>query len=303
MNEFELNTVIDPELVNNNFRGLADGSLDDNNNSLELFRSEGIYDHVVSGCVWTGDNYGGNRLGSMTSGVVMLAGVRVPVAAISGRTFTASKDTYIDVDNSGTVYYTEASNNAASPALTAGRIRIAIVVTGASSIASLASINQGQTNKVLPIISSNQLAVTDSLGNMICNRSMRPGVIGYGECLTGNASAGSTPTAIPGMQARVLVPTSRRIKVTAWFRNMYCDAAGGAVALAALYQDGTEVAQAYAQAAATPGVFSASIMYITNPTTTSLITYDIKLRSSGGGNAHADGNSSSSPLVLVVELV
>lgn len=129
------------------------------------------YDYVVSGCAWTGDSYGVNRNASMTAGVMYINGRRHTVALVTARTFTASKDTYVDAlsngDGTATLVYTEVANNAASPTLAANSIRLGIVVTGASTIASVASINQGQVGKTLPIASSNPYAVTDSLGNLI----------------------------------------------------------------------------------------------------------------------------------------
>lgn len=67
MYTFNPNTKIESAKVNANFAGLADGTLDDDNNSLELFRNEAMYDFVASGCVWTGDSYGVNRNASMTN--------------------------------------------------------------------------------------------------------------------------------------------------------------------------------------------------------------------------------------------
>lgn len=125
----------------------------------------GGFNFVESGCVWSGDSYGSTRNASMTSGVVYIGGKRLTVAAVSARTFTASKDTYVDFadngDGTAAIIYTEVTNNAASPStLTTGtfadstHIRNAIIVTGASNIANVGSVNQGQESKVLPISSS-----------------------------------------------------------------------------------------------------------------------------------------------------
>lgn len=150
--------------------GLANGDLDTTNNNLPFWRGYDVKDHVMTGCTWTGDAYGSTRYASMTSGVVCIGGKVVVVDSVANRLFTASKDTYIDVDNTGALYYSEVANNAASPSLTAGRLRVAIIVTGASNIANAGSINQGQFNKALPVISGNYLVFGDSNGNPICNR-------------------------------------------------------------------------------------------------------------------------------------
>lgn len=150
---------------------IATGDIQHRSISLETIRSELLKDFVASGCVWSGDSYGSTRAASMTAGVVYVGGKRVAVSSVSARTFTASKDTYVDVDNAGTLTYTEANNNAASPALAAGSLRLAIIVTGAGSIADAGSVNQGESTKVLPIASSIPYATVDSIGNRICRRS------------------------------------------------------------------------------------------------------------------------------------
>ena len=110
--------------------GLANGDLDTTNNNLPFWRGYDVKDHVMSGCVWTGDAYASTRYASMTAGVVCIGGKVVAVDSVANRQFTASKDTYIDVDNTGALYYSEVSNAAASPALSSGRLRIAVIVTG-----------------------------------------------------------------------------------------------------------------------------------------------------------------------------
>ncbi|MCC6477580.1 hypothetical protein IT157_11050, partial [bacterium] len=123
--------------------GIANGDLSTTNNNLPLFRQYSVADHVMSGCVWTGDSYASTRNASMTAGIVCIGGQIVSVDAVANRSFTASKDTYVDVDNTGTLYYTEVTNNADSPSLTSGRMRIAVITTGASNIASAGGICQG----------------------------------------------------------------------------------------------------------------------------------------------------------------
>lgn len=108
---------------------------------------------VVSGCVWTADSPGTTRNGSMTAGTVMIKGILLTVASISGHTFTASSDTYIDLSDNGdgtaAVTFTTVANNVTSPALASSgtlftTCRIAVVVTTSTAITSTAaSICQG----------------------------------------------------------------------------------------------------------------------------------------------------------------
>jgi hypothetical protein len=71
----------------------------------------------------------------MSSGIVYINGLRVPINGINSYTFTASQDTYIDVDVNGNVYYIPVPNNATSGmTLTANAVRIAKVVSGTGSL-------------------------------------------------------------------------------------------------------------------------------------------------------------------------
>jgi hypothetical protein len=114
-------------------------------------------DYFLSGCIWSADAVGSTRLASMTSGVVVIGGKPLTVAAVTSRTFTASKDVYVDFKDNGDgtavpVYY-DNTTNAASPtfATTTGTVRNAIIVVGATNIATTASINQGRIIGVLPL--------------------------------------------------------------------------------------------------------------------------------------------------------
>lgn len=182
--------------------------------NIETRGAETIFDHVASGLVWSGDAYGSTRVASMTSGVVYIAGVRVPVPAVTSRTFTASRDTYIDVGTDGVVDYNEVTNNNASPALSASHIRIAIIVTGASNIADVGSVNQGQEDKILPIASSIAYTTTDSLGNLICSRDPNRRTLGYRQILTAPTTTSGTVAAITGLTVPVIAPTGRKVLVT-----------------------------------------------------------------------------------------
>ena len=178
---------------------------------------------VVSGGIWSGDAYASTRAASMTAAVCYIAGIRTTVSLVTARTFTASKDTYVDIlsngAGTGTLVYTEVTNNAASPALAANSIRLAIVVTGATNIAAVGSINQGQPNKVLPIASNIPYTYTDSLGNIICSRTPNPVVIAYRESVA-NTTSSTSITAVFGLSCPIIVPSGRNIKVTFWVARL-----------------------------------------------------------------------------------
>lgn len=183
------------------------------------------FDFVASGCVWSGDAYASTRVASMTSGVAYINGRKHTVAAVTSRTFTASKDTYIDLlysltDNVATVVYTEASNNAASPALAANSIRIGIIITAAGSIADAGSVNQGQETKVLPIASSTPYTVTDSLGNLICPRDPNRKVLGYRQITANFTTTSATPVIVTGLSFPAIIPTGRKVRVTGYIYTL-----------------------------------------------------------------------------------
>lgn len=182
--------------------------------------TDGFYDYVASGGVWSGDSYGSNRNASMTAMVIYINGRRISISAVTARTFTASKDTYIDVldnaDGTGTLVYTEVSNNAASPSLAANSVRIGIIVTGASTIAAAGSVNQGQETKVLPIASSQAYQVTDSLGNLICPRDPNRRLLGYRQILANVTTTSTSFANITGLAVPVIIPSNLR-KIQALF--------------------------------------------------------------------------------------
>lgn len=199
--------------------------------------TDDFFDHVASGCVWSGDSYGSTRVASMTAGVVYVSGIRATVSAVTSRTFTASKDTYIDVDSTGAITYTEVANNAASPSLSAGNVRIGIIVTAAGSIASVASVNQGEENKVVPIASSIAYSVTDSLGNLICPRDPNRKILGYRQIVANFAPGTTAETVVTGLTVPVIIPTGRKIRVSSY--STAITGSTGAVALTV--RNGTSV--------------------------------------------------------------
>lgn len=270
--------------------------------SLETIHSHFTYDFVQSGCVWTGDSYGVNRNASMTAGVVYLSGRRVAVALVTARTFTASKDTYMDVDNTGTITYTEVANNAASPALTAGSVRIGIIVTAAGSIAAVGSVNQGEETKVLPIASSIAYTTTDSLGNLICPRDPQRRIIGYRQIITSFATASTTAVQITGMTCPVIVPTGRKVKITGHLPSTSNAAVANFVQT---IWDGTvgsgtqlQASQVYMPTAGT-GNENTSVA-ITTPAAASK-TYNLGLHTNT--NTATTFGSATAPVNIIVELV
>jgi hypothetical protein len=268
---------------------------------------ETTFDYVASGCVITGDSYGTNLKWSMTAGVVYIGGRRVVVGALSAQDVTASKDTYIDVSNAGTVTFTggnSVANNAASPALAASYIRLGIIVSGAN-ITSVASVNQGQETKVLPIASSIPYAVTDSLGNLICPRDPNRKILGYRQILSNFSCTVSTVTDVTGLSMPVIVPTTRKVKVSVYASSIYqADASGGNDRGPSVYlAEGATVLQVAAAYGSLNNTLStpAHLTYISSPSAGSH-TYKAQLGPGAFGTSTLRA-SSTSPAFIMVELV
>lgn len=261
---------------------------------LHRYGTDGTwFDYVASGCVWTGDSLGSTRAASMTSGVAYINGRRHTVAAVTSRTFTASKDTYIDllystVDNVATPVYTEVTNNAASPALASNSIRIGIIITGATTIADAGSINQGQVGKLLPIVSSQPYESTDSLGNLICPRDPQRRNLGARQNITNQAGLVGV-TDLTGLSVPVIVPANRRILVTGLihFGNNSANALNNFL----INEGATTLNQAQFTASNTANAFTAPPLSIELTPTAGLHTYKLAFgpATTGTGNAFADG--------------
>lgn len=265
------------------------------------------YDYVAFGCNLAGSGYGSTLGWTLSSGVVVINGNPISVASASG-TVTASKDTYFDIldngDGTGTLVNTGGNivaNNAASPALASNSIRIGIIVSGASNIASVASVNQGQETKLLPIASSIPYAVTDSLGNLICPRDPQRKILGYKQTISSANSSGTGNTAIAPLSCPIIVPANRKIKISVYTPNFVCGSANqGSVNIWDGAVGGTQISEWD-----TPGnttiPFGILFEAVTTPSTTSK-TYNVSLKQPTSGTA-TFGASSSAPGYIKVELV
>lgn len=284
------------------FTALASGEL-----STDPLRTEIFFDFVSSGMVWSGDSYGSTRNASMTSGVIYINGRRLTAAVVTSRSFTASKDTYVDAaDNGdGTVLltYTEVANNAASPSLAANNVRIGVIVTGASNIANVGSVNQGQEDKQLPTITATEyMSVTDSLGNLICPRDPFRVTLGYRAIYATVNTTSATQVQITGLRVPVIVPTGRKIKVEIKARGWYNTTSGSNIEVAiweGTVASGTKKAGAYgilSSAAASPGVCEAEW----TPSSTSIT---INGGFSAGANTAVFDAAATAPGFIRVSLV
>ncbi len=182
--------------------------------------NETTFPFVSTGLVWSTVS---GLNGTMTSGVLYFNGIRVSVNSVASNAFTASKDTYIDIDVNGNITYQAVTNNAASPAITANSIRVAIVITNGSAIT---VINQGSEAAVAPVISSVTLIVCDSLGNLICPRDPNRKLLGLRVRTTDFSTTATTATQITGLSVPVIVPAGRRVKLIFSGKDIFTNSAG-----------------------------------------------------------------------------
>lgn len=201
---------------------------------------ESAYDFIASGAILAGLSYGVTLTASLTAGVCYINGIRQTITAVATRTYTASKDTYVDAlynaNGTATIVYQEVANNAASPALAANSIRLGIVVTGAN-IANVGSINQGQLAKLLPVTSGTSLSVQDSLGNLISPRDPKRTIIGYRQTISDSVWGGTANTPINGLVSMpIKVPEGRKVRISLWTNQLSVDNAA-AIALCYVFID------------------------------------------------------------------
>lgn len=264
------------------------------------------WNFIESGCVWSPDAPGSTRNASMTAGFVWINGKRLTVAAVTARTFVASNDTYVDFKDNGdgtaSVTYGAVANNAASPALASSgtffdTLRCAIIIAGATNIASAAAgVNNGQMTASAPVISGATITVNDSIGNLIGNRSPLPRLLGYRNGANTSVGAGGQ-TLILGTTCPVVLPnTQRRIKAMLNNRDQYNNT-GSQYSYVFCYNntDARQVGAGSFSNAGTTTVPSVAFGYDTPSTTTP--TFSGQISSPGSGTANVEA-----PVALMVEI-
>ena len=260
---------------------IATGDVTEAGVTARTFRTETQFDHIISGGVWS--QLSGLN-GQMTAVSAYITGYRSSIVAVASRAFTASKDTYVDILRTtvGSVttfslVYTEVANNAASPALAANSVRLAIVTTSGVAIT---SVNQGEEDKVLPISASIPYAVTDPLGNLICPRDPNRRVLGYRQIIT-SISAFSAETDLTGLNFVINVPTGRKIKLSS--NCHFYSTVNGDVAELRIKESTTTLKASRLQVNASTGV-ATYVEYTATPTAGTHTYKLMGLRIIGSGN-------------------
>jgi len=139
-------------------------------NKVEV--SDILSDFVVSGLLGTAPGSGF----SMTTpgGIAYIKGrrvVKLDGASDLAHTYTASKDTYVDISHMGTVNYLEVNNGAAAPSVTSNSLRLMKVVTNASQVTGVTDLRTTSGVKSLAFLGeissvSSSSPLTLDLGNV-----------------------------------------------------------------------------------------------------------------------------------------
>ena len=184
--------------------------------SSKLTTADMMPNQLISGCL---PATSGTLTSTISAGVAYVQGVRVTPIATSN-TYTGSRDTYVDLDSTGAYTYAVVINGAAEPAITAGCLRVAKVVTGGSvtTVTPLAIAGtyvgvgsatnmRGTGNTVLgagsatnyfgidSVIIGNGIAVASAtsaaVGNVFIGKGIAPNLTtGYDNTVISNATAG-----------------------------------------------------------------------------------------------------------------
>lgn len=111
--------------------GTIPASALDTNANPETRLSESLGDFVAEGLIWSAVS---SLNGTMTAGVAYITGKRLAVSAVASHSFTASRDTYVYLDSTGTIQYDPRTNGSARPETPANTLLLSLVVTNATAV-------------------------------------------------------------------------------------------------------------------------------------------------------------------------
>lgn len=107
----------------------------DNDEHFHDFLVDGIENFIVSGGV---SPTSASLASTRTALVAYITGVKVSISA-TAKTYTASKETYVDLGADGVYDYTEITVGGTAPALAANHIRVEIVTTSGTAVTAVQS--------------------------------------------------------------------------------------------------------------------------------------------------------------------
>jgi hypothetical protein len=119
--------------------------------SKEFDRPFSVHGYVISG--FTGADPGATLTMTLAEGDAYIRGVTFAISTSDSKltkTYTASKDTYVDLSKDQTFTYTEVPNGGAVPSIPTNNIRIAKVVTDGTEITSVTDLRELESISLAP---------------------------------------------------------------------------------------------------------------------------------------------------------
>ena len=153
--------------------------------SAKLTTADVIADQLISGLLPAS----GVLANTISAGVAYVQGQRVSVP-LTNRTWTANRDTYVDLSSSGVYTYVEVANGAGVPAVTALHMRVAKVVSGASTLGAITMLKAPVT-----IYGTGSGATIYGANNTLLGKAIAPiATSAYGNTIVGDTQCVSLST-------------------------------------------------------------------------------------------------------------
>ena len=162
LGELDMGDNINPRIRDNEILGIGEDTL----NSSQAIRITGLQPATDS-----------DLTSDISAGTAYVNGFRVNKSATT-KTYTANRDTYVDLNQTGTFTYSEVTVDGAAPAVAANSIRLAKVRTDGSTITTVTDeSNQQVPGLVIPVNFRTGLQVSRDVGTPLTNVSIFPGSI------------------------------------------------------------------------------------------------------------------------------
>lgn len=114
---------------------IKQAKIEESGQTQVLFADAGGQNFVVDALNWISVTTSGDLNYTVPEFIAYVGAVRIKkTGGLPVRLYTASRDTYVDMDNAGVMRYSEVSNGALAPAQVAGEIRLLKVVTDGSTV-------------------------------------------------------------------------------------------------------------------------------------------------------------------------
>jgi len=153
--------------------------------SAKLTTADVIPDQLISGLLPAS----GVLANTISAGVAYVQGQRVSVP-LTNRTWTANKDTYVDLSSAGVYTYVEVANGAGVPAVTALHMRVAKVVSGASTLGAITMLKAPVTS-----YGTDSGANIYGAGNTLLGKALAPiATTAYGNTIVGDTQCDALST-------------------------------------------------------------------------------------------------------------